>query len=362
MNFTIRSFILILFLFPVLNAGRGGLELIHADKSTGAKLNGEQLRIFSGHVHFRQDTLEMFCDESIFYEIKNQADFSGNVLIDDGRNQIRANKIEYYPESRIALCKGNVRLTSSKDSLYAEEFVYNFKTKDATAYRHVFITDYENRVTVWGEYGEYRPDSSYSLMREHAGLTKIDTSSRDTLRVLAEQLQYFNEKPAYAVAIDSVIITQGALRAVCDTAIYNPDEEFVDLRHHPHAWFEDSELSGMQMTARFDSMKVREINLRTEAKAQTLVDSLSGTQNVLKGKSIDFFIREKKPVRINATGNASSVYYLLQEEKEQGVNFATADTILVFFQQGKLDSILIRGGSEGIYYPADYKGEKTFAE
>jgi len=343
-------------------AGSGGLELVHADKSTGTKRGEEQLRIFSGHVAFQQDTLHMFCDEAVFYELENRADFIGNVLIDDGHHQIRAREIEYYPETRTAVCRGEVKLRSAEDSLYAEEFTYNFKSRHATARRDVFIVDYKNNLTIRGQYGEYRPELKYSLVREQARLMKVDSTGSDTMIVSASQMQYFNADPAHAVAIDSVEITQGTLRAVCDTAVYFPDEEVVDLKKNPHAWFEDSELSGMHIIARFDSLKIREINLSGEASAQTLVDSLKGTKNVLKGKVIDFFIQNQKPEKIISVGNASSIYYLSEDGTNEGVNYATSDTILVYFQEGELDSIMIRGGAEGIYYPDEYHGEKSFAE
>ena len=115
------------------------------------------------------------------------------------------------------------------------------------------------------------------------------------------------------------------------------------------------------MEAQFDSLKLKEIIVTEEAKAVSLVDSISKKENILTGNKIHFAIENNKPKLVTATDNATSIYYLQnQDKKDQGCNYATSDTILVYFAEGKLDSIAIKGGSEGIYYPDEYKGKKVF--
>ena len=47
----------------------------------------------------------------------------------------------------------------------------------------------------------------------------------------------------------------------------------------------------------------------------------------------------------------------MEENEDKGLNTATADAIRAFFSNGQLDSIGVKGGSQGIYYPSDYKGK-----
>ncbi|MEJ2543944.1 MAG: hypothetical protein P8Y99_07735, partial [Calditrichaceae bacterium] len=162
---------------------------------------------------------------------------------------------------------------------------------------------------------------------------------------------------------DSVTILQGALRAICDSAVYETESELVSLFFKPFAWYEDNKLSGKFMEAQFDSLKLKEIIVTEEAKAVSLVDSISKKENILTGNKIHFTIENNKPKLVIATNNATSIYYLQTEEKkDQGCNYATSDTIQVYFAEGKLDSIAIKGGSEGIYYPEEYKGKKVFED
>lgn len=355
-----RILLFILFVFPWYLFADSGLELIHADKSIGREANGEQLHIFTGDVHFRQDTLEMFCDEAVLYEVKDILEFKGSVLVSDGHRRIRAKKIDYYIESHEAFCYESVRIRTNEDSLYAEYVTYNFKTDHASAKENIYIYNAENMVEIWGQDGIYNPDLKYSVVRTEARLTKIDTSSKDTLTITADRLEYFGGEEPRAVGIDSVVILQGKLKAVCDSAVYFTKSELVLLNKNPYAWYEDSELSGINMQAQFDSLKLKSIFVSEDAKAISRADSVLKRNNVLMGKTIEFQIEEDQPKLIIASENASSIYYLNKDGQDQGSNFATSDTIMVYFAEGELDSIKIIGGSEGIFYPSDYKGVKVF--
>ncbi len=350
--------LILVVLFGVVLSADRGIELIHADKHIGKKVNDEQLRIFEGHVHFQQDTLHMWCDRAVMHEASEKIDFIGNVTIVAGKRTVRAERIEYYWKPRKAVCYQNVQIKSGQDSLFAQYLEYNFKTEDALARDDVYLFNSENKTHIWGQAGRHLPDENFSEVLGNAHLMKIDTAGGDTLHIFAEILQYFKQKEQKkAMAIDSVTIVQGNLKAVCDTAVYWVDEEKAVLRHQPQAWYEDNYLNAHLMKIEFDSLKLRKIVLIGQALAKSLADSTTGEENILKGKQIQFFVKNKKVERIIAINNASSLYYVTDESSEKGANYATADTIKIYFKTGKLDSIQIIGGARGTYYPEAFKKE-----
>jgi len=357
--------LLLLLLIGILSTAYAsdGLQLIHADRNIGEKINGQPVRIFRGNVHFRQDTLHMYCDEARFLENKNKIEFLGNVHIYDGTNTLWAQRIDYYPDIKQAVCTGNVRIKGKSDSLFAEYLKYSFDTKKATAQNDVFLYNRDENVRIWGKYGFHNPEKEYSFVKGDARLVRIDSSGSraDTFTVDAQRLEYF-AKEDYAVATDSVLITQNALRSVCDTAIYYNDQEIAWLIHHPYVWYEENRLHGDKIKAQFDSLVIRKLFIYGEACAETIVDSAEGRISKLTAREIQFDIKDKKPKRIVAVDNATSIYYLEEEGKDKGVNYATSDTIMIHFTEGKVDSIQIIGGAEGIFYPAGYKGVKKFEQ
>ena len=351
------SLLLALFFTVIIFAQDSGLELIHADKQTGKKIDGEKVSEFTGNVHFRQDTVDMYCSRAVFYEKQDRIDFIGNVSISDGHRNVKAKKIEYYPETKIAVCLGDVRLKSPDALLNSDYFSYNFNLKTAEAEGSIYIYDLQNDVKIWGRKGLHDGLNKYSFIESEAKLMKIDTSAADTLIITSDSLQYFGKDTSKAVAIDSVVLTKGALKAVCDTMVYMPDMETAWLHYKPQAWFENNELSGDDMQVLFDSLKVKEIYISGNAVAVNKADSLKKQINELKGKKIRFEIENKKPEKIISMENASSVYYLNKDGEDQGHNVSTADTIFIFFKEGEVDSIRIKGGADGTFYPENYKGE-----
>ncbi len=362
MRTTILLLLVIIFTHHIVFGSDTGLELIHADKSVGKMMHSEKVRQFEGNVHFRQDTLNMYCERAIFFTEKDRTDFEGSVRINDGHRNIQADKIEYYSESRLAICVGNVVLTDVNDSLTTGNFSYNFTTKKAIAENDLYIKNKQNGSQIWGQYGFYNPEQKYMEVNTNAKLVYVDSTGNDTLTIYGNKLEYSRLDPPMAKATGSVKIYQGKLKAFCDTAIYFPDQEIALLKQEPVSWFEENEMSGTQIQVTFDSLKLSSIHITGKARAVNVVDSLKNKINILKGKEIHFDIKNKQPQKTIAIDNASSVYYLEEEGDDNGMNFATADTIKVFFVDGKADSINIIGGSEGVYYPEDYKGVKTVAE
>lgn len=343
-------------------AGSKGLELIHADRTVGQKVNGEQIRFFEGNIHFRQDTLDMYCDRAFFYPEKNRADFIGNVHIEDGHRDLWADKIEYYPQTKQADCFGNVKIDEQENHLRAKETSFNFESEEAFAREDLFIYNKKNRVKVWGQFGHYKAREKFSEVQSNARLTQLDSSGTDSMTVTAGKLEYFRDPPERALATDSVVIIRGALKASCDSAIVFPERKIAWLKVKPVAWYEDNELTGTTIKLGFDSTGIRTIDVSENGKARNLADSLEGNWNKLLGKHIHMDVLEDKPQVLIASGNATSNYYLEESSSDPGMNFATADTISVYFKESQADSIRIVGGAQGTYYPKSYKGAREGEE
>jgi len=334
------------------------IRIIHADYNLGRKVDNQQLRILRGSVHVVKDTVQMYCDSAYYYEQRNVLELMGRVKVNNGHRIVRANKIIYFPDDDLTECLGNVRATSTNDSLYARRLVYNLEKKDATASGDVYLWSKKDYTEVTGQHGYFNDANSYFRVSKNSHFTQIDTASQDSFQVFSEILEYYGDSLNYAYAVDSVKISQGEFLAHSDTAWYYNKTEIAWLKGNPVAWIEKSELTGTLIKAQFDSTELTHIDIIGNARAKTLQDSSETDYNILTGKSIEFFIEEKKPKLVIARDNATSLYYL-SEQNDKGTNYSTSDSIFVFFKEGELDSIEIIGGAEGIYYPDDYKGERV---
>jgi lipopolysaccharide export system protein LptA len=353
--------ILLFITIMVMAQSKSKIRIIHSDLNIGRKVGNEQLRILKGAVHVVKDTVHMYCDSAYFYEERNMLELLSNVRVDNGHRVIRAKKIIYFPDDNLVECIGFVRSSSDTDSLFTHRLVYNLKKKEAVATDSVFLWNREERVFITGDKAYLEEERDYFRVTRDAHFVQIDSSTQDSFQVVAQKLEYFGDTLNYAFAVDSVTIWQGGLKTESDTAWYYSKTEIAWLRGKPTVWFENNELNGDEIEVKMDSSKVKRLMVYKNAVAKTINDSLKNEYNLLKGKSIEFFMDENKPRLIIARLNASSKYFLTNET-DQGINFSTSDSIYVFFKAGTLDSIEIIGGAEGIYYPDSYKGERKFGE
>ena len=335
----------------------GRLYLLHADSSIGKMVDGEKVRYLIGNVSARQDTINILCDRLIFYEERDIAEFIGNVLIDDSHHKLWAEKIIYNTETRTANCIGNVRISGENDSLYAEKFVYEFRGGNTWAERNLFIWDKQNNAKIKGDAGKYDADSQESHIRGNAYFEHHTPGQPDTMIITSKNMAYFGVAPKRAIAQDSVRIFKGGVSASCDSATYFTTDELVTLRINPIAWQGENEMTGAMIDFTLDSLKIDEIYIFDKAQIKSLADTLNNKFNLLKGKSIQVSMVDGAPDRVIARQNAISVYQIEENNVNQGTNSASSDSIIVYFKTGELDSISIIGGTEGTFYPADYKGD-----
>ena len=333
------------------------LELIHADFSRGVVRDNVPMRILEGHVHARQDTLELFCDQATWIESQHLLILENNVKLSRGGDTLTAKKITYYEDQRIAIAEHNVHLWRTGQDLFTEYLKYYYKTDQSFAKKGVKLFDKENRVTITARTGKYLPEQNRTYVQQKSHLVRLDSADTDTLHIYAHRMEYFFEPEKKAIAIDSVRIVRENLTAECDSAVYKVDEEKAFLEISPRALQENSEMFGSQMEMIFKDLEIQRIVVRGNAIATSMMDSAAQKQNRLTGKEIIMYITNRQIRELRAISNATSNYYLKEEEQEKGLNVASADTIKVFFKNSELDSIDVKGGSQGIYYPVDYKGK-----
>ncbi len=354
-------FVLLLSLIPLQEKNTSRAEIIHADRNIGLKENNEQIRILKGSVHLRKDTVNIYCDIARYYELRNYIKLEGNVLIDNTVRKLKAKQVYYYPDNDSVHCINAVRVYGVKDSLYANQLFYNLKTERSKAVDSVAIFDKKEKVKITGNTAVNNPENYLFSVSSNSFFSQIDSANNDTLKIFSDILSYYNFENSYAKAIDSVWIYKSNFKSFSDTAWYYKDDEKAILKGQPKVWIDLTVMTGNKITALFDSTKLKNVFIEGEARAISYTDSAQKEYNLIKGKSIEFILKNEEPKLIISRNNATSVYYL-EDQNDEGVNYSTSDSIFVFFKNGELDSIDVVGGSEGIYYPSSYKGKKAFDE
>ena len=343
--------------FASLNA-QSGITLKHADISRGERLSGgEELKILEGNVHVLQDTVEIFCDRATYYRSQAKLVLTGNVKLIRGKDVLTTDKLTYYEDRKLAIAEKNVFLQRPQQNLRSEYLEYYYETDQSFAKTNLQLADLGSNAFVTAVQGEYLPQENFSRVEKNAHFWQIDSITQDTLHIFAETMEYHFKPDRKAIAKDSVRIIRGGLIASCDSAVYFLDKEKVYLEINPHALQTNNEMTGQQMELDLSGMILRQIVIRGRAMAKSVEDSTEGKINQLTGQEINAFFLGQAISQLWAVDNARSLYYLKDQGLDQGINTASADTIRIYFKEGEVDNISVKGGSQGTYYPVDYKGK-----
>ncbi len=335
------------------------LELINADVTKGKTLqNNVEVKILQGNVHVRQDTVEIFCDTARYRPDQKKLVLTGNTKIRRGNELLTAEKVTYFTDKKMAIAENSVHLTNPGQQMFAEYLEYYYETDQAFARTNLLLIDEGSRIFVRAKEGEYIPQENRSKVERKAHLWQVDSTGTDTLHIYARRMDYFSDTTRKAIARDSVRIVRDNLVARCDSAVYFFNTEKAFLEINPKVTQTNNKMIGNSMELFFQEMVLQKIHVRGQALATSVIDSSDNKINRLAAQQIIAFINEGKIDRLWAIENARSVYYINEEEVSEGINSASADTIRIYFKKSEVDSIVVKGGSQGIYYPANYKGEK----
>jgi lipopolysaccharide export system protein LptA len=321
--------------------------------------DGIPLKILEGSVHARQDTLELRCDKAIYNEKDKILNLHAKqyVCLTKGTDSLFAKEVRFFEQSEIAIAQGDVKVFRPGQYMEADYLEYHYENDQIRASGNLLLYDMENTVYLTAESGEYLPKEKFSYVRSNAHLWRIDSTTTDTLHIYSKQMEYHSEGSRRAIARDSVKILQGKLQAICDSAKYLIDEDVIFLESKPEAIQENNKMFGKRMKLVLEDQELKQIRVSGNAFAISVIDSLLVKENRLEGREIIMYITERKMSQIYAVDNARSFYHLKEKGEDRGINVASADTIKAFLQDNELDSIAVIGGSQGIFYPQDYKGK-----
>ena len=371
------------------------VRLIHADSLVGYNQNGDSYRDLVGHVTMQQGNTMLNCDRAVQNISQDIVDLYGNVNVKDDTLNLRTTQARYYGKTHLASSDVPVYLNDRQRTLTADRGNYNTETKVAQFFGHVFVRDsssqltsdqliyyreeektladidvkiksLENNVTVNGFHFEDYSKKNYSLMTGKPLLTQIDTSSDgkiDTLLITSLRMEAYRDSANERfVADDSVQVIRGSLSAHCGYGIYFSKDSMVILQKQPIVWYEDNQLTGDSVTVYIRDKKIHRVDVNGDAFAVSQSDSIfTNRYNQLKGKKLTMFLADRKVDHIIVENNATSLYYLYDKNKPNGVNKVSGDRVVMYFKDGKIERIAVISGVEGNYYPEKLVKEKVDA-
>jgi len=316
------------------------IELLNADFSELRMEKDNVMLNLIGNVKFKHGEVNLESERAVWYRTAGQVVFIDHVKIEDPDQILLADRVTYSKNTRKVVADGNVRLLSKKED-----------------------------AMISGGHGEYDRTTKFVLFSQSPALILKPDRGDTTVTVASKIMEYYVDEKR-GVAKEDVQITKGTMKAKCDSASLLSTENKIILEGRPEAEKERDRLSGDGMEIYLQDEKVERIEVFGDAKAShlELMDSLSqltsydsltdagGKESFLSSKKMVFWLEDERLKKVEASGNATSIYYPTQrgpsgsrESISGDKNEASGDTIDLFLSDDRIRRVLIKGGALGTY-------------
>lgn len=334
------------------------LKLIHADSLVVRDINNEEVTSLFGDVRLVQGDAELQCQRGRLYRNKRFAVLEIQVQIFDGQHTLWADKVEYNGEKSIETATGNVKIKTDHRVLTADKVVYNQNEKVTSAFGSVVIQDLVEQVVLYGDEAFYDKPRDYAYLKGTPHAVRTDSATGEEINIDGLRIDAWGEQDKIMIT-DSVKITKADLHARCGKSIFLARKDTLLLMDSPVVQQKKHRMEGDSIDICIKNMNFNGGILRGRAE---IISQQSTTQDELRGKRIDIIAENDTIKEVQVTGQATSVYYI-QEENERGKNLLTGDQINLIFTNDSLKKVNVfsdPGLCTGEYTPEKnkIKGEK----
>jgi lipopolysaccharide export system protein LptA len=366
------------------------IELRSANELIGKVIEGEQVQELVGNVHFIQPseagkTIRVWCDRGIRYMNQNKVELFGNVKIirdstiltskegtyyandrravvtkgvklQRGNTTLTAKFGEYYSDDKKAFFQGDVIVNDTASQINSDKLTFYENEGQYIAVGNVVINNFRDALMVFSDSVINYEKQHYTLAPKNPILMQIDTSSSgtiDTLLVKSITMEVFQDTVAQRfIARDSVLMVHPDISTRCRLATYYLRKGQIVLKGEPIIWYEKNQLSGDSVIVYLEQRRLNKVHIIGRAMVVSQADSLYDKRfNQLTGRELTMHFDTTGLKQIDVQRNATSLYYLFDDEGANGASKSSGDRIIIEFAGNKVDKIRVLGGVQGTFYP-----------
>lgn len=311
--------------------------------------------------------------------------FNHEVTLDNPRFSLTSDTLKYHTETRVATILGPSDIYNEENHIYSERGFYNTlddvaelmdrsvltsegrkMTGDSLyydrrrgygeAFDNVEMNDTLNRNMLLGDYCYYDEltENAFSTGRAVA----VDYSQKDSLFIHADTLKM----NSYNLQTDSVYrdilayrkvrMYRTDLQGVCDSLAYNSIDSCITMYYDPILWTESQQLLGEEVKIYMKNNQVDWAHIINQTLVVEEKDSVH--YNQISGKEIKAYFKENELNEVDIVGNVLVVFYPQEEDSTMiGMNTSETSRLNLFFEQQRIDKMVMSPKSNGVLYPMD---------
>ncbi len=349
----------------VMGQDGGRIEFQADSTSTEFIEGGGVIKRYSGNVIARSADMELKANEAIYNSKLSLTRLYGNTSLRDSVRTLYADTILYYDRTERAIASGHVRGFERARSILAGHVVYERARRLLTGTRGVTVRDDSLRSSATGMTMVLNDSTRNGLVIGMPSLVREDKEGSIITLTAADTLRLFN-KERTAEIWNNVVVRKDSMTARSTRAFYADIPERVTLIGKPvienvmHGTGDEDKIpiritsvvTGDTVLVFLKERALTGVRIMGNATGTTTaVDSAGAVyyRSVLESDDMRMDMNNNQISQVTAVGTANSYYMHSATKKGRNmfVNTARGDTIRLFFENGGISDMRIRGLSGG---------------
>ena len=195
--------------------------LVHSDNLHYDQYRNGDAQVLHGHVHFRHNGADLYCDSAHFYETSNSFEAFGHVKMIQGDTLRLTSDYAYYDgNDQLAQARYNVILKHRKSTLYTDSLDYDRMYNFGNFFEGGKLVDGTSVLT--SDWGEYHTDTKMAVFY-------YDVQLKDKKMFLTTDSLYYDTQSSRAHIVGPSTITSGGSRIYSEDGYYNTKTERSEL-------------------------------------------------------------------------------------------------------------------------------------
>jgi lipopolysaccharide export system protein LptA len=337
----------------------------HYFGNTKVAFSDTGVNLTDGHVQLVSQNGYYFFNEKRSY-------FYGNVKLKEGVSNLFSSRMNYYDDEDKAVATLNVIVSDTSSTMLTDSLIYYRKTKITNAFSNIRIYNSTDKIAIFGNKLEDDGIKGYTKIWEDPFLVRIDTTDAgklDTLVTSAKLMEAYDDSTKRLIATDSVKIVRHGFASISNQAIYyRLNDEIQTFKKEgdeipPIIWNDETQLSGDSIFVFVKNKRLSKINMHSNSTIISAHKDNAFRFDQISGKHVQIFFTNGIIDYTDVTGNALSIYYLYDDNKEQnGLIKSSSDRAKIYFKDSRVTDVKLYIKPASEFHPENLvKGkEKDF--
>ncbi|MBN1300559.1 MAG: LPS export ABC transporter periplasmic protein LptC [Melioribacteraceae bacterium] len=314
-----------------------------------------------GHINLQARTGYYYFDDK-------RAEFLNDVLLRDSLNTLSSYKLVYFNDPDKAVAVGKVKIVDSSSTISADSLIFMREEDISFAYSDIRISYPRNNIIITGGYLMDRGKEKYTTITLNPVLTQIDTSESgtiDTLVVLADMMEAYQDSTKRLIATDSVKIIRGNFYSLSNISVFYRAEDKIftykteNDTDQPVMWYDNSQLTGDSICVKMHENKIDIIDIKGDSFILTFDDNFDDRYNQISGEETKMFFTENSLVKTEVLGNVLSYYFLFEENEPNGLLKSSSEKAVLLFQDNAIADVKLYGSIKSEFHPENLIKDRT---